>query len=100
MITKTVKIINKHGLHMRPCMEIIDASANFECDIHMSKDVDNWIDAKSMIHLCMIGAVLGDEVTVRANGSDEESAVAEIIKLIEKGFGETIVEISNEHKNL
>jgi phosphotransferase system HPr (HPr) family protein len=69
-------------------MEIIDVTDKFSSDIHMSKDGEEWIDAKSMIHLCMIGAVYDDEVIVRANGSDEVEAVDSLIELIEKGFDE------------
>ena len=100
MITKTTKLVNKHGLHMRPCMKIIDVTEKFNCDVDISKDGEEWINAKSIIHLCMIGAVYGDEVIIRANGSDEVEAVKALVSLIEKGFEETIVEISNEHKNI
>jgi phosphocarrier protein len=81
-------------------MVIVDITEKFSCKIDISKDGINWVNAKSMVHLCMIGAMCNDEVTIRANGSDEVKAINSLINLIEKGFGEIIVEINNEYKNL
>ena len=100
VITKTTKIVNENGIHMRPCMEIVDVSEKFDSDINISKDGIEWLNAKSMMHICSIGIKAGSDLMIRAEGHDEATAVDAIMELVEKGFGEKIVENRDEHKNL
>ncbi len=37
MIVKTVKVISKHGIHMRPCNMIVDITMDAQCDVFLSK---------------------------------------------------------------
>jgi len=86
MIVKTVKVISKHGIHMRPCNMIVDITMDAQCDIFLSKDGEDWADGKSIMALTMMAAMEGDEITIEANGSDEQKVVDKIIDLINKGF--------------
>jgi phosphocarrier protein len=38
--------------------------------------------------LMMLGAAMGDHITIRANGDGAEAAVAELAGLVEDRFGE------------
>lgn len=88
MIVKTAKVINEYGVHMRPCNMIVDIACDAQCDVSLSKDGENWVDAKSIMSLTLMAATIGDEVSVIAHGVDEEEVVDAIIDLIEKGFSE------------
>ena len=91
MTEKTVKVINENGMHMRPSMMLTDRAAEFESDITMEKD-GTEVNAKSIMHLTMLAATCGQEVTIRAEGPDEEEAVEALAAIIEEGFSEVYVE--------
>jgi phosphotransferase system HPr (HPr) family protein len=93
MIVKTVKVINDYGVHMRPCNMIVDITCNAISDVSLSKDGKNWVDAKSIMALTMLAALVGDEVSVTAHGTDEQEVVDEIVDLIGKGFSEDEMEL-------
>ena len=46
------------------------------------------VNAKSIMGIMSLGLGQGDELTVVANGEDEEAAVNALVELIEGGFGE------------
>jgi len=88
VIVKTAKVINEYGIHMRPCNMIVDIAGDAKSDVSLSKDGENWVDAKSIMLLALMAATAGDEVSVTAHGVDEEEVVDAIIDIIEKGFSE------------
>ena len=46
------------------------------------------VNAKSIMGIMSLGLGQGDELTVVANGEDQEAAVNALVELIEGGFGE------------
>ena len=58
------------------------------CNLSVNKD--KLGDAKSMIHLMTMNLVKGSEVSLCAEGEDEQAAVDALIALIESGCGEGI----------
>ena len=92
MITKTTKIVNQNGLHMRPSCMVVDIASGFDCDIKISAVGRESANAKSVMSISMLAAVVDDEVTVMADGEGEEEAVDAIIKLIEDGFSKAYAE--------
>ncbi len=87
MIKRTVTIANKLGLHARPAAMLVTAAARFESEIFLTKD-SLRVNGKSIMGVMMLAAEKGSEVTVEVNGPDEESALDEIIRVIDSGFGE------------
>ncbi len=85
MIEKKTKIVNEYGLHMRPGMILSDSANSFKSDITLEKD-GTEVNAKSIMSVTMLAAVVDDEIIVRADGPDEEDAVNTLVKLIEDGF--------------
>ncbi len=81
MISKTLKIKNPTGLHTRPANNFITLANSFESDITISKG-DKTANAKSIIKLLRIGISQGDTVTLQAEGSDEEEAIASLESFI------------------
>jgi len=84
---RTVRIVNKNGLHARPAAEVVKTATPFKSDIVMIKD-DLEVNAKSIMGVMMLAAEFGSEVTVRATGPDAEAAVDAIAALIASKFGE------------
>jgi phosphocarrier protein len=82
-----ITVLNRAGLHTRPAATLVKLSAKFKCDLQLIRD-GFPINAKSIIGVMTLAAEQGCKLMLRADGSDEEDAVAEISKLFESGFGE------------
>ena len=85
MIETKVIIKHKYGLHMRPAMIVTEEAAKFNCDIKIFKE-DMEADAKSILQVTMLAATKGEEVTIRAEGDDEQEAVDTLKELIKSNF--------------
>jgi len=87
MIVKKALIVNTLGIHARPATLVAQTAQRFEADIIIEKD-GLEVNAKSVMGVMMLVAGKGSELTIRADGKDEEEAVAALLKLVEEGFGE------------
>ena len=84
---RTVQIRNKFGLHARPAAEFVKLANQYKAEI-MVRKFDLEVNGKSIMGMMMLAAEFGVEITIRAAGDDAEQAVADLSKLVEKGFGE------------
>lgn len=87
MIKQTTRIVNKLGLHARPSAMLVTAASKFEAQVFITKD-GLRVNAKSIMGVMMLAAEQGAELLVEIDGADEETAMAEVIRVIESGFGE------------
>lgn len=87
MCTKNVVINNQVGLHARPATFFIQKANEFKCSIWIEKD-ERRVNAKSLLGVLSLGIVKGTEITLIADGSDEEAAVDALATLISSDFGE------------
>ncbi len=87
MKEKKVTIVNKLGLHARPASLIVQAAMKFSSSINIIKD-EATIDAKSIMGIMMLAAACGTELTIQANGADEDAALNTLAELFAGGFGE------------
>lgn len=87
MVEKKVRVTNSIGLHARPASLVVSKAKEFECTIELMKD-GKCCNAKSIMGVLSMAAKLGDELLLRAAGTDEEKAVEELAALIESGCGE------------
>ena len=87
MITKKVKITNPTGLHMRPAGIFCNKASEFECSVRFRYD-NTMANAKSV--LSVLGACIksGDEIRIICEGDDEETALREMVRIVEDGLGE------------
>ena len=87
MVEKTVKIINKAGLHTRPAATVVKMAAKYKCDFFISRDGMS-INGKSIIGVMTLAAEEGAELMLTFNGEDEDKAADEIVNYFERGFDE------------
>jgi len=92
---KESKIVvnNAVGLHARPASLFVQAAAKYKSDISVScQDPETEeirdVNAKSILGVLTLGVFQGMEITIKADGEDEEDAVATLIALVEDDFGE------------
>jgi phosphocarrier protein HPr len=84
----TLTLRNQVGLHARPAALFAQAAKNFKSTLSVRKE-DRTVDANSILSVLTLGAGSGAVITIRANGDDEELAIAQLQKLIESNFGES-----------
>ena len=87
MVTKQVVITNQVGLHARPATFFIQKANEFKCSIWIEFE-ERRVNAKSLLGVLSLGIVKGTEITLIADGSDEEAAVEALSGLIASDFGE------------
>ena len=87
MITKEVVINNQVGLHARPATFFIQKANEFKSSIWVEKD-ERRVNAKSLLGVLSLGIVKGTPITIIADGSDEDEAIATLSALIDSDFSE------------
>lgn len=85
MVSKTVKIINKLGLHARPSAKVVQTASKFKSEITLVKE-GLEVNGKSIMGVMMLAAETGSEITVIASGQDEEEAVKILGEVIGSKF--------------
>ena len=88
IMERSVKIVNKNGLHARPAAELVKTASRFQSEITMVRD-DLEVNVKSIMGVMMLAAECGAELLVRADGPDAEQAVQAIADLVARKFGES-----------
>lgn len=86
-ITRTVLITNKRGLHARASAKFVTLASTLPATVEVEKDGSS-VTGTSIMGLMMLGAAMGDSVTISAKGDNAESAIAQLAALIEAKFGE------------
>ena len=87
MMERSVRILNRNGLHARPAAEIVKAAAKFKSDITLVRD-DLEVNGKSIMGVMMLAAEYGSTLSLRADGPDAEEALEALAQLIANKFGE------------
>ena len=87
MAERSVKIVNKLGIHARPAAEIVKTASKFGSNITIVRD-DLEVNGKSIMGVMMLAAECGSSITIRAQGSDAEQAAEALAALVASGFGE------------
>ncbi len=81
MIRKTVTVGLESGLEARPVAVLVQVASQFNSHIYVECD-SKRVNAKSIMGMMTLGLANGEEITVCADGSDEENAVANIEKYL------------------
>ncbi len=86
MMERTVRVGSKSGLHARPAAVFVQNAKGFQSQITLSKD-DKTVNGKSILSVLSLGAGQGDQVVLKANGDDAESAIGKLVSLLEGDLG-------------
>ncbi len=84
---KTVKIVNKLGLHARPAAMFVELASKFKAHISVRKD-SNEVNGKSIMGIMMLAAANDTVVQIIANGEDAREALDALAALINEKFNE------------
>jgi phosphocarrier protein HPr len=83
MITKNIKISFEEGLHARPAMDFCQTAMKYQSKIIIGKEGE-YYEAKSILSVLCMGAIKGDEIELKIEGTDEQEAYQAIVKILEK----------------
>lgn len=86
MVSKTVKIVNKLGLHARPSAKVVQVASRFRSEIYLEKEAGNPVNGKSIMGVLTLAAAMGNDITVSADGEDEEEALRAVSEVVTSVF--------------
>ena len=81
MVSEKVVAVNQIGLHARPATAFVQKANEFKSSIWIEKD-ERHVNAKSLLCVLSMGIVQDTEITIIADGVDEENALAELVDLV------------------
>lgn len=86
MIKKVITVRHKYGIHARPAARIVSLCNGFAADIQIVKEGEQPANAKNILDIMMLAAACGSNLELRADGADEEEAMAQLAVLMESDF--------------
>ena len=87
MITKSLVVSNKLGVHARPAGMIVDITGQAKSDVSIVFD-GSKANAKSILNAMMLAIPANSEVKFEVDGEDEELVVQQLEKLFNDHFNE------------
>ena len=77
MIKKPITIQISNGLEARPVAMLVQVASQYESRIQVESG-DKHVNAKSIMGMMTLGLDAGEEITLSANGDDENAAMESI----------------------
>lgn len=74
MIQKPMKIQLKNGLEARPVAMLVQVASQYDSIIYIEAE-GKRVNAKSIMGMMSLGMANGEELTVSADGTDEQDAM-------------------------
>jgi phosphocarrier protein HPr len=86
-IARTVTITNRRGLHARASAKFVTLASAQPVEVAVVKD-GSPVTGTSIMGLMMLGAAMGDHITISAEGEGAQATVDALAELVEAKFGE------------
>jgi PTS hybrid protein len=83
VLSRTVILVNKDGLHARPAAEFVNLASTFSVPITV-----NGTDASSLLSIMSLGLARGSSVHLSSTDPAAGPAIDALADLLESGFGE------------
>ena len=85
--SRTLEITNRRGLHARASAKFVNLASNLVAKVEVEKD-GNRVCGTSIMGLMMLGAAMGDTITIHCAGDDCGDAIEQLAALVTERFGE------------
>jgi phosphocarrier protein HPr len=86
-VSREVRISNVRGLHARASAKFVNLASAIDAQIEVEKD-GNRVCGTSIMGLMMLGAAMGDTITIHVQGQNADEALGKLVELVEERFGE------------
>ena len=90
MVKKTFKITSELGVQARPAAQLVNLASQFSANISLEYQGEN-VNLKSIMGVMSLAVMEGSEITITADGKDEQEALQQIETLIEKEIGGALI---------
>lgn len=87
-LKRTLRIVNMRGLHARASRKLAELALTYDDTVITVRREDEEADARSLMDLMMLGAGIGTDVEVEAEGPEAEAALNAVEALIAAKFHE------------
>ena len=84
MLSKKITIKLPSGLEARPVALLVQVASQFESSVHVACE-DKKVNAKSIMGMMNMGVNKGKEITIVADGEDEDTAISELEEYLTTG---------------
>jgi phosphocarrier protein HPr len=86
-VQRDVRIANQRGLHARASAKFVSMASQLPAEIEVEKD-GHRVCGTSIMGLMMLGAAMGDQITIHVDCEGAKEALAQLAELVESRFGE------------
>ena len=86
-VSRTVEVRNKRGLHARASAKFVTMASQIDVRVEVEKD-GNSVCGTSIMGLMMLGAAMGDTITIHCDGDGCGDALEQLSALVTERFGE------------
>ncbi|MBE9608196.1 HPr family phosphocarrier protein [Chitinilyticum piscinae] len=86
-LSSPVAIVNATGLHARPAANLVNVAKQYQSDVKLVYK-GTEANAKSVVGVMGLDVSKGDQIQVKASGSDEDAAMKAVVACIASGCGE------------
>ena len=86
-LRREVLIENRRGLHARASAKFVSIASDLPATIEVEKD-GHRVCGTSIMGLMMLGAAMGDSITIHVEGEGADGAMEQLVELVESRFGE------------
>ncbi|HET9652995.1 MAG TPA: HPr family phosphocarrier protein [Usitatibacter sp.] len=87
MPKRSVKVVNKLGLHARASAKLTQLASSFKSAVWIARN-GRRVNAKSIMGVMMLAAGIGSTVELETEGPDENEALEALERLFLERFGE------------
>jgi phosphocarrier protein HPr len=86
-VTRAVQVRNRRGLHARASAKFVTLASGQPVPVRVAKDGAE-VTGTSIMGLMMLGAAMGDTITISADGVGAAATVDAMCALVDAKFGE------------
>lgn len=83
MVQKSFKVIADTGIHARPATLLVQAAGKFDSEIKLEYK-EKQVNLKSIMGVMSLGIGQGAEISISAEGSDEQAALDALTETLKK----------------
>ena len=87
MLEREITISNKLGLHARASAKLVQLLQGYKSNAFLIFK-GREVNAKSIMGVMMLAAGVGNPITLRTDGADEEAAMTAMVDLFNRKFDE------------
>jgi phosphocarrier protein HPr len=87
MREQDIVVSNRLGLHARASAKLVQLVQGFKSTVWLVSR-GREVNAQSIMGVMMLAAGLGTPLSIRAEGTDEDDALAAVVNLFERKFDE------------